>query len=323
MCGICGIRRFGDEPIEEHQINMLLMMNERRGNQATGVGIQQENGDTFIYKTDDPAGTMVASKRYKEWLKEYLTADARIVIGHTRAATQGDPRKNENNHPVCAGKTAIIHNGMISNDYVLFSSMKLERKAQVDSDIIRAILDDKGLTKEGGKALSRINGSAAIAAISPDYPGKLLLARSGSPIVLAEAGGLMIWASEKVAIHNSMRRYEDRRGVWMQRQRPDLAMSTMTNNSVYIFGNEGLEWHDEFDACRSYFQPSYDVHNTYRNNRARWPNNDEYEGVRCPNKECGKFILLTPAQKSDDLWDLICRACKAPLAENPIGRVSA
>lgn len=321
MCGICGIRRFGDEPIEEHQINMLLMMNERRGNQATGVGLQQENGDTFVYKIDDPAGTMVVSKGYKEWIKEHLTPDTRIVIGHSRWATQGDPRKNENNHPVCAGKTAIIHNGMISNDFGLFQSLKLERKAQVDSDIIRAILDDKGLTREGGKALSKLNGSAAIAAISPEFPGKLMIARSGSPIILANTGRLLIWASEKVAIHTAMRIYEERLGVWMQKQRPDLAMTTMQNNSVYLYGNEGLEWHDEFDACRSYFPPSYDVHNTYRNHRSRWSSKDEVEGVQCPG--CKKFLLLTAAQKEDDLWDLHCRGCKTPLAENPSARATA
>ena len=59
MCGICGLRRFGEEPIEKRHIDMLLMMNERRGNQATGVALQNSDGKVRVYKIDEPAARVV------------------------------------------------------------------------------------------------------------------------------------------------------------------------------------------------------------------------------------------------------------------------
>lgn len=320
MCGICGIRRFGEEPIEARHVNMLLMMNERRGNQATGLAIQNTDGVVHVYKTDDPAGSVVASKPYRDFLDRNLGDETRIVIGHTRMATQGDPRKNENNHPVFAGKTAIVHNGCLNNDFPLFNSLSLERKAQVDSDIIRAILDKDGLTPAGAKALSKLAGSAAIAAMSNDHPGTLLLARSGSPLIMAATGGdLMVFSSEKPAIHTAMRPYIKKFGTYFQQQRPDISFLTMPNDSVYLFNEKGMFWHDGFTTTRSYTAPNYRVHDTYSGTRNRWNYEDEIEGVVCPNEKCKNYILLTTEQKGQNLWDLFCRKCKTPLANKPKG----
>jgi len=283
MCGICGLRKFGEESIQQRQIEMLLMMNERRGNQATGVALQNLNDPkVYVCKIDEPAGRFVASKQFKDFMGEHLNKDTQIVIGHTRLATQGSPSKNENNHPVFAGETAVVHNGCISNDYTLFNNMtELKRKAAVDTDIIRALLDKGGLTKEGGKLLNRLSGSAAIAAISSKYPGKLLLARSGSPIQMASTEGeLMIWASEKVAIHNTMREYVRKfNGIFLRRQRPDLCLATMRDNSVWLFDEKGLIWNDGFTGTSSYFTPNYKVHSTYRNLRDRGGYEDTVEAV--------------------------------------------
>jgi len=316
MCGICGLRRFGEEPIEKRHIDMLLMMNERRGNQATGVAIQNSDGKVRVYKIDEPAARVVASKEYENFLEKNLAKDTQIVLGHTRLATQGDPRKNENNHPVFAGKTAIVHNGCLQNDYVLFNTLNLKREAQVDSDIIRAILDQDGLTPKGAKNLAKITGSAAIAAISNDYPGKLLIARSGSPVVFGSTeGNLLVWSSEKVAIHTTLRSYVLKFGIYLHKQRPDLSMSTMNNNSVYLFDQKGLCWHDEFVSTRTYTPPNYSVNSGYSSTRRRWDYDDDYDGVQCP--KCEKVIILSKADKDKDLWDLVCSSCETPLAVDP------
>lgn len=317
MCGICGLRKFGDEPISPHHVSMLLMMNERRGNHATGVALQNPDGKVHVIKTDEPAYKFVGSKEYKKFIEEFLSKDTQIVLGHTRLATQGTTKRNENNHPVFAGKTAIVHNGMISNDDWLFQDMKVKRQAEVDSDIIRAILDEEGLTRKGAKMLSKMSGSAAIAAISHEYPGYLLLARSGSPIVMASTeGDLMLWSSEKVAIHTTLRPYIRKHGgLFFQKNRPDVVFNNMNNNTVYLFGKEGLLWHDEFDGTRSYFPPNYKVKETYHTKRRQFAYEEEYDIVQCSNKECGKYTLLTEEQKKMDLSKLVCGKCKQVLGK--------
>src|SRR5579859_3020665 len=219
-CGIAGIRRFGPEPIRESQLRILMCALEHRGISASGIALVK-GAEINVYKADVPAWEFVKSDGWRAFIGEYLTKDTEMALLHDRAATQGDPDKMENNHPVYSGVTAVTHNGMISNDFGLFNSLKLERKAEVDTDIIRALLDRDGLTRKGIESLNRMMGSAAIACASTKFPGKLLLARSGSPLVVASVGEQMIWASEKGAIHAASRPFFQRWGIHFQANRSD------------------------------------------------------------------------------------------------------
>src|SRR5208282_6156228 len=182
MCGIAGIRKYGEKPIEEHMIRLLLTSMEKRGNDATGIAMQNKKGDVFTLKNDVPAWTFVTSDNYNNWIDEHLTDDIEQVILHTRAATKGSPRFAKNNHPLFNGKAAIVHNGKIENDDELFKRHNLERAADTDTDIVRAIVDKFGITKQAVARLEDIRGSAAIAALSPEYPGMMIVGRSGSPL---------------------------------------------------------------------------------------------------------------------------------------------
>lgn len=315
MCGIAGIKRMGDEPITETQIRLLACAIEHRGNQATGVAVM--NGeDIAVLKSDVPAWKFVADDLFKKFLKDTLTKTSDAVLIHTRAATKGDPRENENNHPIFAGNTAVIHNGMISNDDWLFKDMKMTRKAEVDSDVLRAILDEHGgLTRDGIKNLSRVRGSAAIAAISKRFPGKLLLARSGSPLVLASTPGQLMWASEKGALHLAIRPFIKRYGILMQPNRADAAFITMNNDSAWIIGEGGMEWHGEFSATQYYNPPTYRVHENYRAVRSRWGYKPSFPAdmVICPNKDCRNTMMLGEEFKNYKLEDLECPKCNTSL----------
>jgi hypothetical protein len=71
------------------------------------------------------------------------TVPLRAVIGHTRSQTKGDRKFNVNNHPIVAGNIIGVHNGMISNDDILFKKFedKIQRAGQVDSEIIFRLID--------------------------------------------------------------------------------------------------------------------------------------------------------------------------------------
>lgn len=313
MCGIAGIRRFGDEPITMGEIRILATALQHRGLQATGVCFAKGE-DIQVYKSDDPAWTFVKSVAFENFVKEQLEKEPEVVLIHDRAATKGDPRKNENNHPVYAGITAVTHNGVIGNDDELFRDMKLERKAEVDTDIVRAILDAHGLERKGIDQLRRMRGSAALACVSPRYPSKLLLARSGSPLILASTPEKLYWASEKKAIHSAMRPFFQRHNMIWQANRVhgEVGFITMNNNSAYIIGENGLEWHQEFSPCASYASREYRAFENWRSTRERFNYPDARGVVRCvlcPNPTCQEIQALDDSMKEVPLKDLRCTAC--------------
>lgn len=335
MCGIGGIRAFGNEPITQHHIEALLIALEHRGNHATGIGysLRDKEGEHRVgwLKDDEPAWTFVKDKENQAWIQDLVAQKPDTVILHTRAATQGSPRKNDNNHPLTIGASVVVHNGMISNDDSLFKSMDLERHAETDSDIIRAILDKYGLTKEGIRQLNKMSGSAAISVVHKDFPKKLLLARSGNPLVYAITNsGLMFWASEKQAIHHAQREWEQRYGIYVQSNRVDLKWCTMPDNTAYIIGENGLEWHDAFKVAYSYTPPRYRVNDTYYEKNKVWDEQNkklhsEKSYVRtgmnsptwamCP--ECDWAGVIPEKLQKKNLWELVCPNEKHQLAPTP------
>jgi predicted glutamine amidotransferase len=311
----------GDEEITQDMVTQLLLDNERRGNNATGVAIQDYSGTINVLKDDEPAWNFVRSKKYKDLLEEHLPT-AQIVLGHTRQATKGSPRDPANNHPLFVDETAVVHNGMISNDDKLFEDMKLKRNGEVDSDILRAILDKHGMTRKGIEQLKRVSGSCAIAAISTKTPGKLLLGRCGSPLVIASTNGLMIWSSEKQSIHCATRPVKMRWGFPFQPNRADLAFITMNDDQIYLIGppkdndaESSIEWHTDFQLSHYYRQPLYKPQESYGPTRTRF-----YKGlisaVWCEN--CKAYMEVPKELQAFEPWRLQCNECGKTLARPPL-----
>lgn len=307
MCGICGIRRFGDTPINQAIFDILLVENQRRGNHATGVAIQQSDGEINVLKKDVPAWTLTGSLEYKAFMNRFLRDDSITILGHTRLATQGSPTKNENNHPMWDGTTAVIHNGIIINDDDMFKELKLKRAAETDSDIIRAIFDNYGFSAKAVNQLSRLNGSAAIAAISVDFPGKLFLGRSGNPIELASMDDILLWSSEAGPIRKAARPIRKKFGIHFRQIHRDLGMIPMNNDSAYIIGakpksgqgvdGDWLEYHQSLRIATNFTPHCYEVNKSYHTGcRIRYHDFKRANIVQCPNRKCMSWIPVNQLQ---------------------------
>jgi predicted glutamine amidotransferase len=264
MCGIAGVMRLGAEPISHEQLKVLLLGVQHRGMDATGIAVLRA-GKVTVHKSDDPAWKFITQKDTEKFLQEYVTPETDVVTLHTRAATKGDPRQNDNNHPMFAGHAAVVHNGMIHNDDDLFKELKVKRYAETDSDIIRAIVDKDGMTKKGIRTLNRLRGSAACGIISSDFPTKLMLLRAGSPLVLARTEEYLMWASEKDPLHKAARIWHRYWGIEFQSSRPMLSWHPVETSTAFLIDFERLRqdpntyeaWHDEFDICSYYNRPTY------------------------------------------------------------------
>lgn len=332
MCGIGGFRRFGDEPIKREQIEIMLTTLQMRGVDASGIAIMNPGGELVILKDDRPAFQFIQQPAFDKFLKEHLRPDTLTVIVHTRAATHGNPRDNNNNHPMFHNNAAVVHNGVISNHQFLFENMGLDRHAETDSDILRAIVDKDGLSKASIRHIARCVGSVAMIAISPSQPDHILMVRSGSPLVLAEAGNILVFASEKQYIQKSMRRWVDKWGVSFSAQNTGLNFLNMRDNSAWLWGPSGLEWHDACQTSMTYREPTRAIFDNFKDRQARWDaeeaakrsrpkgsagglvrDNGRLLRMRCP--KCEQWNKFTDAQKSIDLADLFCGNCHVCLGE--------
>lgn len=282
------------------------------------------DGSVQVYKDDEPASRVVMDGKFNRFLEENLREDTLCVIGHTRAATKGLTIYPKNNHPMWDETTAVVHNGMIHNDDWLFKDLKLDRVADTDSDIFRAILSKDGFTVKGINQLNKVSGSAAIAALDTRYPGKLLLARSGNPIVLATTENHLMWSSEKGPIYDALRPFYKRWGIWQRKMKVDAGFMNMPNDTAWLIGNEPrkdeqgdqtwIEWHAAFKVAMTFTPVRYDVHNSYN---FRWKNDHGSEKMilmRCRNQKCKAWLQLTQEQRRN-LKDYHCVTCKTPLSK--------
>lgn len=172
MCSISGYYCFGKvRPLKEALVKMILE-GEFRGKDATGIGYFDNEGSLITLKGAVKATEFVKDIKWENWIPPT------IALFHTRLATQGDEKENNNNHPIRVESRILIHNGMIQNDNELFNKYKFNRIAEVDSEILGWILgrdDYRSLFKE-------ISGSFSVALLDSNIPDRLLLLRRTSPL---------------------------------------------------------------------------------------------------------------------------------------------
>ncbi|MFN4324563.1 MAG: glutamine--fructose-6-phosphate transaminase (isomerizing) [Azonexus sp.] len=128
-------------------------------------------------------------------------------IAHTRWATHGVPCER-NAHPHVSGTIAVVHNGIIEN----YESLRQELSAQgyvftSDTDtesiahLVQATLrDEPDLFQAVRLACQRLVGAYAIAVIDHRQPGKIVVAREGSPLLLGVSDSGNYAASDASAL---------------------------------------------------------------------------------------------------------------------------
>ncbi|WP_028995069.1 glutamine--fructose-6-phosphate transaminase (isomerizing) [Azonexus hydrophilus] len=118
-------------------------------------------------------------------------------IAHTRWATHGAPCER-NAHPHVSGHIAVVHNGIIENHEALRTELSAQGyifTSDTDTESIAHLIEsvqktEPDLFKAVQQATRRLIGAYAIAVIDQRHPGKVIVAREGSPLLLGvgEAG---------------------------------------------------------------------------------------------------------------------------------------
>jgi glucosamine--fructose-6-phosphate aminotransferase (isomerizing) len=136
-----------------------------------------------------------------------------IGMGHTRWATHGRPSET-NAHPHQAGPVAVIHNGIVEN-YVELRASLIKRghklKSETDTELISHLVEERlrdqsSLAEAVRAVVSELRGSFSIVVMSETEPGKLVAAKTATPLVLGLGDGENFVASDIPAILEHTRR---------------------------------------------------------------------------------------------------------------------
>ena len=199
MCGIVGaIARRNVTPILMEGLRRL----EYRGYDSAGIAICDPQGRLQRIRS---VGKVAA-------LQERLDGsplEGVLGIAHTRWATHGIPAER-NAHPHMSGeRVAVVHNGIIENHAELRAELEsagYRFVSETDTEVIAHLLAHE-LERSGGdleaafrNAVARLVGAYALAVASPEDPERIMVARSGSPLVIGVGNGEHFIASDVFAL---------------------------------------------------------------------------------------------------------------------------
>ena len=228
MCGIVGA-------VAQRDVAAILVDGlhrlEYRGYDSAGVAVLGE----------DKTMKIVRCVGKVKGLEDALAANPLIGgtgIAHTRWATHGEPSE-KNAHPHRSGKIAVVHNGIIENYEALRTQLQSRGYvflSQTDTEVIAHLVEwefrsAKTLVEAVQKTVAQLRGAYGTVIMNEDDPSRLVVARSGSPLVIGLGIGENFVASDPLALLNVTHRF-----IYLEEG--DIA--EITRHTVTIFNHAGV-----------------------------------------------------------------------------------
>lgn len=204
MCGIVGA--VAQRDVVEILLEGLRRL-EYRGYDSAGVAILNANGE---------AG------RVRRMGKVQALADAVAEnplsggtgIAHTRWATHGEPSE-QNAHPHVSGDISVVHNGIIENHAPLRDELRsqgYEFVSQTDTEVIAHLVhrerqNSTTLLEAVQTVRTLLDGAYGMVVIEKTDANTMVVARSGSPLVVGYGIGEHFVASDQLALLPVTRRF--------------------------------------------------------------------------------------------------------------------
>lgn len=204
MCGIVGA--VAQRDIAEILVDGLHRL-EYRGYDSAGVAVLNGDHQLQIVRRVGKVKTLDDALE-----ANYLAGGTGIA--HTRWATHGEPSET-NAHPHRSGKIAVVHNGIIENYEALRAELQDRGyvfQSQTDTEVIAHLVEwelrsASSLLEAVQKAVVQLRGAYGTVVMNQDEPEHLIVARSGSPLVIGLVMGENFLASDPLALLNVTRRF--------------------------------------------------------------------------------------------------------------------
>ena len=201
MCGIIGYS--GKRSAMPILISGLKKL-EYRGYDSAGIAVSTDSGLIIKKRSGKVSGL---SQLITEDPQNQILSQAHSGLAHTRWATHGPPTtENAHPHEGPEGKIVLVHNGIIENHNALRDKFKAQGnvfKSDTDTEVLAHLVEshyEGDLLAAVTSALKEVIGTYGLTCMSADEPGVLVVARSGSPIVIGLGEDETIVASDAAAI---------------------------------------------------------------------------------------------------------------------------
>ncbi|MEO3864992.1 glutamine--fructose-6-phosphate transaminase (isomerizing) [Rheinheimera fenheensis] len=227
MCGIVGA--VAQRDVVDILVEGLRRL-EYRGYDSAGVAVVTESGD-------------LTRLRRLGKVKELADAVAeKPVVGgtgiaHTRWATHGEPSER-NAHPHVSSNITVVHNGIIENHSPLRDALKAKGyvfTSDTDTEVIAHLVEEE--LKTAGSLLAavqatvkQLHGAYGTVLLDKTDSSRVVVARSGSPLVIGLGIGENFIASDQLALLPVTRRF-----IFLE----EGDVAEITRHSVAIFDKDG------------------------------------------------------------------------------------
>lgn len=228
MCGIVGA-------VAQRDVADILLLGlqrlEYRGYDSAGLAVVNRNSELNRVRRVGKVKALV------DGVSEQTVAGG-TGIAHTRWATHGQPNET-NAHPhVSKDRIVIVHNGIIENHVRLrevLTARGYEFVSDTDSEVIAHLVESElqnsdTLFEAVQKAARQLEGAYGTVVMDIEQPERLIVARSGSPLVIGYGIGENFIASDQLALLAVTRRFSFL-------EEGDVA--EITRNKVTIVDSEG------------------------------------------------------------------------------------
>ena len=228
MCGIVGA--VAERNVVEILLEGLKRL-EYRGYDSAGVALLDKEGNlSRIRKTGKVKNLAEAV--------ESESALGTTGIAHTRWATHGGVTEY-NAHPhFSSSRVAVVHNGIIENYVPLRKELTAKGytfSSDTDTETIAHVVHE--MLKEGSSLLEAVQnavkhftGAYGTVVIDKESPDKMVVARSGSPLVIGLGLGENFIASDQLALLPVTRRF-----IFLE----EGDVAEVTRRKVTIFDKDG------------------------------------------------------------------------------------
>lgn len=228
MCGIVGA--VAQRDVVDILVEGLRRL-EYRGYDSAGVAVVNSNGELQrlrrLGKVKELADAVAASP-----------VPGGTGIAHTRWATHGEPSER-NAHPhVSPDSIAVVHNGIIENHAKLRNELQADGyvfSSDTDTEVIahlvhRELKTNSSLLKAVQNTVKQLEGAYGTVLMDRHDSSRLVVARSGSPLVIGLGIGENFIASDQLALLPVTRRF-----IFLE----EGDVAEITRTSIDIFDKDG------------------------------------------------------------------------------------
>ncbi|MFM5441692.1 glutamine--fructose-6-phosphate transaminase (isomerizing) [Aeromonas enteropelogenes] len=204
MCGIVGA--VAQRDVAEILVEGLRRL-EYRGYDSAGVA---------VFSTQHPLQRVRRLGKVAELAKalEEQSVHGGTGIAHTRWATHGEPSER-NAHPHVSEHIVVVHNGIIENHEPLRDRLKelgYVFTSDTDTEVIAHLVHHElreapNLITAMQKAVKQLRGAYGTVVMDTRDDSRLVVARSGSPLVIGRGIGENFIASDQLALLPVTRRF--------------------------------------------------------------------------------------------------------------------